>query len=431
MIDQTIETLFEAVTAGSGTIVLTGDSGTGKTMIVKQLERELRAAACTVVGFSSAGPLGSDRFVRTLSNELGIALPGRQIDRWLKSFESVAAKRNKAGAPIVLVIGGAERLSGDLRSLLGQLMNAAAGPSGLRLILAGRPEILGHAELQPDRDLGRSIRTDLRLERRIDEDLAGSSLASPEKADQFGREVTTEAPSSEPASESPSERTRAARTHLPTDGSSTRWSVLERRRDEPSQHVPVRSTGRIRAARLVAVGCIAAGVIGFAAVAGRWLVAEMSRSSTISWAGYERVAGPVSSGVRGNSAAPIGNPVEVAQSESGLAPDVVSGEPKRSGAVRLPDDTLAALLKGGDTLTTIQNAGGDTIRTSSYVCPFNGFNRTVTVRTRLTKCEAIYRKEGGISRRVWQSDQQPESCARKAAEFIKYLGGLGISCNSQ
>ena len=348
VIAQTIETLFEAVTAGSGTILLTGDSGTGKTMMVKQLEGELRAAACTVVGFNGVGPLGSDDLVRTLSNELGIALPGGQMDRWLKSFEFVATKHNTAGAPIVLVIDGAERLSGDLRSLLGQLMNAATEPSGLRLILAGRPEILGHAELQHDHDLGRSIRADLRLERRIDKDLASSSVASPAKAGHFGEEVTTEAPSSEPASESPSERTPAARTRLPTEGSAPRWSILGRRRSEPSQDVSAPSTGRIRAARLLAVGCVVAGGIGFAAVAGRWLVAEMSRSSTNSPAGYERVAGPVSSGVRGSSTAPIGDPVEVAQSEFGLAPDLASGEPRRSGAVRLPDETLAAVLSRGD-----------------------------------------------------------------------------------
>ena len=358
VIRQTVETLFEAVTAGSGTILLTGHAGTAKTMIVKQLEGELRAAACTVVRFNCAGPRGSDGLVRMLSNDLGIALPGGQIDRWLKSFHDVAAKLNKTGAPIVLVIDGAERLSGDLRSLLGQLLNTTAGPSGLRLILAGRPEILRHAELRPDHDLGRSIRVGLQLERRIDKNLLGSSVASPEKAGHFGHEVTTEAPSSEAASEPPSERTRAAQTHLANVRGFTRWAILRPRRTEPSQPALARSTGRIRAARLVAVGCVAAGGVGFAAVLGGWLVAETSRSLTNSPAGHERVAEPMSSEVRGGSAAPIGDPVEVAQSESGLAPDVASGEPGWSGAVRLPDDTLAALLSRGDELLALADLPG-------------------------------------------------------------------------
>jgi hypothetical protein len=66
--------------------------------------------------------------------------------------------------------------------------------------------------------------------------------------------------------------------------------------------------------------------------------------------------------------------------------------------------------------------------THTYACPFNGFNRTVTVTKQATSCEAIYHKEGDISQTVWASDHFPEICTSKAAEFVRYLGGLGIPC---
>lgn len=358
VIRQTVETLFEAATAGSGTILLTGSSGTGKTMIVKQLQRELRAAACTVVGIDCAGPMRSDDFLRTLSDRLGIPHPDGEIDRWLKGFHYLAAKLDKAGAPVVVVVDGAERLSGDLLPLLAQVLIAAGAPSGLRLILVGRPEILGHSELRPDHDLGRSIRVGLRLERRIDKDFGGPPVVSPEKAGRPGHEIVMEPPRDAPASQPPSERTRAAQTYLPTVGSSARWESLRRRRDEPSQPAPARSTGPTRAVRLVAAGCVAAAGIGFAAVVGGWLVAETSRSSTHSPASLERVAEPMASGVREGTSPPTGGPAAVAKSEPGSAPGVASGAPGQSASVQPPDDTLAALLNRGDELLALGDLPG-------------------------------------------------------------------------
>jgi hypothetical protein len=52
-------------------------------------------------------------------------------------------------------------------------------------------------------------------------------------------------------------------------------------------------------------------------------------------------------------AASIGGPVEVARSESGRATGMPSGEGPGGGAVRLPDDTLVALLRRGDEMLAL------------------------------------------------------------------------------
>jgi hypothetical protein len=69
--------------------------------------------------------------------------------------------------------------------------------------------------------------------------------------------------------------------------------------------------------------------------------------------------------------------------------------------------------------------------TGAYVCPFNGFNRTVTVRKSGTSCEALYHKEGGVSETIWHSAHSPEICADKGSAFVKHLGDLGIMCKAR
>lgn len=73
----------------------------------------------------------------------------------------------------------------------------------------------------------------------------------------------------------------------------------------------------------------------------------------------------------------------------------------------------------------------ETPTTRSYACPFNGFERTVTVTTSAAGCEAIYRKEGGVAQTVWRSEHRPDPCAGKAVAFVEHLKGLGISCTAR
>ncbi len=69
--------------------------------------------------------------------------------------------------------------------------------------------------------------------------------------------------------------------------------------------------------------------------------------------------------------------------------------------------------------------------TRSYACPINGFERSVTVTTSATGCDAIYRKEGGVAQTIWHSDHHPDICLGKAAAFVDRLKGLGISCTAR
>lgn len=65
----------------------------------------------------------------------------------------------------------------------------------------------------------------------------------------------------------------------------------------------------------------------------------------------------------------------------------------------------------------------------TFICPSNGYKRTVNVSMRPNSCDSVYRKEGGVSQRIWHSDHQSEICAIKTLEFIRQLRSLGIVCS--
>ncbi len=68
--------LFSAIHMRRGTVLLTGESGTGKTMLLHRIARDLRASGCEVRLFSNA--IGStDEFLKACCEALGLTI-GRQ-----------------------------------------------------------------------------------------------------------------------------------------------------------------------------------------------------------------------------------------------------------------------------------------------------------------------------------------------------------------
>jgi hypothetical protein len=67
----------------------------------------------------------------------------------------------------------------------------------------------------------------------------------------------------------------------------------------------------------------------------------------------------------------------------------------------------------------------------AYACAVDGTNQKVTITKHGSSCEAVYHKEGGRNETIWRSGYSPESCADKAREFFKRLGGKGLVCNGR
>jgi general secretion pathway protein A len=169
-IRQVYRELINALAERPGIAALTGEAGTGKTILLRRLCSELRASGHLVIGHCRAG-LVFEELLAVIAEELKIPRRGDE-DRgaWPRRFRA-ALERSKGARPPVLLIDDAERLGSDVVANLGQLL---AGPAdcSLRILLCGRPELATRLELPGLAELRRMISVVCRLQRISDEDSA-------------------------------------------------------------------------------------------------------------------------------------------------------------------------------------------------------------------------------------------------------------------
>jgi type II secretory pathway predicted ATPase ExeA len=167
-IRQVYRELINALAATPGIAALTGEAGTGKTILLWRLCRELRASGHLVIAHPAG--LAFEELIAAIAGEMRIA--GGSEDRvgWLHRFRD-ALERNRGARPPVLVIDDAERLGGDVIENLSQLLVGPADYS-LRVLLCGRPEFATRLDLPGLAELKQLLSACCRLEPIDDADAA-------------------------------------------------------------------------------------------------------------------------------------------------------------------------------------------------------------------------------------------------------------------
>jgi type II secretory pathway predicted ATPase ExeA len=167
-IRQIYQQLIAALDGAPGLAVLTGEAGTGKTILSRRLCDELRMSG-RLVACCRAG-LSFDELIAAIGSETGIE--GAIEDRagWLRRFRE-ALERSTGGRPLVIVIDDAEGLGGDAMANLAGLLDGPA-ESSPRLLLCGRPELAARLDLPVFIGLKRMLSALCSLERLGDDDAA-------------------------------------------------------------------------------------------------------------------------------------------------------------------------------------------------------------------------------------------------------------------
>jgi type II secretory pathway predicted ATPase ExeA len=167
-IRQIYQQLIAALDGAPGLAVLTGEAGTGKTILSRRLCDELRMSG-RLVAYCRAG-LSFDELIAAIASETGIE--GGIEDRagWLRRFRE-DLERSTGGRPLVVVIDDAEGLGGDAMANLGRLLDGPA-ESSPRLLLCGRPELVARLDLPVFIGLKRMLSAFCSLERLGDDDAA-------------------------------------------------------------------------------------------------------------------------------------------------------------------------------------------------------------------------------------------------------------------
>jgi type II secretory pathway predicted ATPase ExeA len=139
--NEALATLYYGVTAHRGFVVLTGEVGTGKTLLLRSLLGLLqrRDTAFALIFNPSLSPL---EFVRYIAGDFGLPSAGKAKDELIHILNEFLLQRHQHGLTTLLVVDEAHHLSAEVLEEIRLLTNLETSQQKLlQIVLAGQPEL--------------------------------------------------------------------------------------------------------------------------------------------------------------------------------------------------------------------------------------------------------------------------------------------------
>jgi type II secretory pathway predicted ATPase ExeA len=139
--NEALATLYYGVTAHRGFVVLTGEVGTGKTLLLRSLLGLLqrRDTAFALIFNPSLSPL---EFMRYIAGDFGLATTGKAKDELIHTLNEFLLQRYQQGLTTLLVVDEAHHLSAEVLEEIRLLSNLETSQQKLlQIVLAGQPEL--------------------------------------------------------------------------------------------------------------------------------------------------------------------------------------------------------------------------------------------------------------------------------------------------
>ncbi len=139
--NEALAALYYGVRAHKGFVVLTGEVGTGKTLLVRSalqlLQRSNVAFAC--VFNPSLSPL---EFIRYVAGDFGLPVSGKPKDEVILALNAFLLQRHRQKLTTLLVVDEAHHLSPELLEEVRLLTNLETSQQKLlQIVLSGQPEL--------------------------------------------------------------------------------------------------------------------------------------------------------------------------------------------------------------------------------------------------------------------------------------------------
>jgi general secretion pathway protein A len=139
--NEALASLYYGVRARKGFVVLTGEVGTGKTMLVRcVLELLRRTGVAFAYVFNPS--LSALEFIRYIAGDFGLPVAGKAKDELVLSLSSFLVERHQRKLSTLLVVDEAHHLSPELLEEVRLLTNLETTQQKLlQIVLAGQPEL--------------------------------------------------------------------------------------------------------------------------------------------------------------------------------------------------------------------------------------------------------------------------------------------------
>ena len=152
----TLEALLYAITAGEGMVKVTGEVGSGKTMLSRVLMERLPETVETI--YLAVPSLARDEMLAAIAGDLGIDTAGANTTRLVRSLQEKLIEVHAAGRQVVALIDEAHAMPLGTLEEIRLLSNLETGTEKLlQIVLFGQPELDAHLALPQMRQLRERI----------------------------------------------------------------------------------------------------------------------------------------------------------------------------------------------------------------------------------------------------------------------------------
>jgi general secretion pathway protein A len=140
--NEALAALYYGVRRHKGFVVLTGEVGTGKTLLLRCLLQSLKQSDDVKYAYVFNGRLSPLEFLQYIAGDLGLPATGKNKSELLLQLASYVVARGEKKLTTVLVVDEAHHLSTDILEEIRLLTNLeTADEKLLQILLVGQPEL--------------------------------------------------------------------------------------------------------------------------------------------------------------------------------------------------------------------------------------------------------------------------------------------------
>jgi general secretion pathway protein A len=140
--DEALAALYYGVRYHKGFVVVTGEVGTGKTLLLRCLLRSLKESDDVAYAYVFNGRLSPLEFLQYIAADFGLPATGKNKSELLFEFGRFLIARGEKKQTTVLIVDEAHHLSGEILEEIRLLTNLeTTSEKLLQIVLVGQPEL--------------------------------------------------------------------------------------------------------------------------------------------------------------------------------------------------------------------------------------------------------------------------------------------------